>query len=391
MKIAFFSDVHIANHKRLNDIPFFEDAAISGINVRCAVACGVLDRALTAALANNCDEVFIEGDLFDGARPEPPVIAHVMRILEAHEDLNINILLGNHEQVILDTGNHALGPLAFLKNVRISTKCNSIDLTDAEVWQIPFRDIVDFEASLADMFTGGKKKEKSFRILGCHLGIWDSQTPAWGHAGTDAIAIERLIELCKKYQINAVMAGHWHRHVRWQPVGGIHIVQMGCLCPTDWRDAFANNEVGKIIIVDTHNNLARGFLAGDSLRIDTIEIAGPRFVSCEKTGDLELTNLISLSEKHNFVFARAIGTEENGGMRAVSEWLNTLKEDKTILGGEVLPDNQANQIQARTAATLARCETRLAESLAVFVKNMPMEEGVNRDKVLALSKKYLKL
>jgi len=40
---------------------------------------------------------------------------------------------------------------------------------------------------------------------------------------------------------------------------------------------------------------------------------------------------------------------------------------------------------------LARCETGLAESLAAFVKNMPIEEGVNRDKVLALSKKYLRL
>jgi DNA repair exonuclease SbcCD nuclease subunit len=381
MKIAFFSDVHIANHKSLNDIPFFKDAAISGINIRCAVASGVLERALKVADDARCSEVFIEGDLFDGARPEPPVLAHVMRILESYKNLTINILLGNHEQVVLDTANHALGPLAFVKNVRIITTCASTRLASCDVWHIPFRSATSFEASLAGLFTSGAAKEKSFRILGCHLGIWDSATPAWGQAGTDAISIERLLMLCKEYQIDAVMAGHWHRHVEWQPFNGIHIVQLGCLCPTDWRDSFGD-AVGKVTIVEGVKNKWLG--------TETVEIPGPRFVSCEKPDVSELKRFRGLSEEGNFVFARMRCTEEIG-MQAASEWLGNRKEEKSILGFEVLPDDQTNQIQARTAATLARCETGLAESLAAFVKNMPMEEGVNRDKVLALSKKYLKL
>jgi DNA repair exonuclease SbcCD nuclease subunit len=388
MKIAFFSDVHIANHKSLNDIPFFKDAAISGINIRCAVASGVLERALKVADDARCSEVFIEGDLFDGARPEPPVLAHVMRILESYKNLTINILLGNHEQVVLDTANHALGPLAFVKNVRIITTCASTRLAGGDVWHIPFRSAASFETSLAGLFTSGTAKEKPFRILGCHLGIWDSATPAWGQAGTDAISIERLLTLCKQYEIDAVMAGHWHRHVEWQPFNGIHIVQLGCLCPTDWRDAFDtdwrdvfDDAVGKVTIVEGIKN--------KQLKTQTVEISGPRFVSCEKPGAFELKRFRGLSEAGNFVFARMRSTEV--GMQAASEWLGKQKEEKAILGFEVLPDDQANQIQARTAATLARCETGLAESLAAFVKNMPMEEGVNRDKVLALSKKYLKL
>lgn len=381
MKIAFFSDVHIANHKTLNDIPFFKDAGVSGINVRCAVACGVLERALKAADDARCSEVFIEGDLFDGARPEPPVLAHVMRILESYKNLTINILLGNHEQVVLDTGNHALGPLAFVKNVRIVTTCSSTRMAGCDVWHIPFRSAASFEASLAGLFTSGAAKEKSFRILGCHLGIWDSATPAWGQAGTDSISIERLLTLCKEYQIDAVMAGHWHRHVEWQPFNGIHIVQLGCLCPTDWRDSF-DDAVGKVTIVDGVKN--------KQLKTETIEIAGPRFVSCEKPDASELKRFRWLSEEGSFVFARMRSTDEVG-MQAASEWLGKQKEEKAILGYEVLPDDQTNKIQARTAATLARCETGLAESLAAFVKNMPIEEGVNRDKVLALSKKYLRL
>ena len=381
MKIAFFSDVHIANHKTLNDIPFFKDAGVSGINVRCAVACGVLERALKAADDARCSEVFIEGDLFDGARPEPPVLAHVMRILESYKNLTINILLGNHEQVVLDTGNHALGPLAFVKNVRIVTTCFSTRMAGCDVWHIPFRSAASFEASLAGLFTSGAAKEKSFRILGCHLGIWDSATPAWGQAGTDSISIERLLTLCKEYQIDAVMAGHWHRHVEWQPFNGIHIVQLGCLCPTDWRDAF-DDAVGKVTIVEGIKN--------KQLKTETIEIAGPRFISCEKPDASELKRFRGLSEEGNFVFARMRSTDEVG-MQAASEWLGKQKEEKAILGYEVLPDDQTNKIQARTAATLARCETGLAESLAAFVKNMPIEEGVNRDKVLALSKKYLRL
>lgn len=381
MKIAFFSDVHIANHKTLNDIPFFKDAGVSGINVRCAVACGVLERALKAADDARCSEVFIEGDLFDGARPEPPVLAHVMRILESYKNLTINILLGNHEQVVLDTGNHALGPLAFVKNVRIVTTCCSTRMAGCDVWHIPFRSAASFEASLAGLFTSGAAKEKSFRILGCHLGIWDSATPAWGQVGTDSISIERLLTLCKEYEIDAVMAGHWHRHVEWQPFNGIHIVQLGCLCPTDWRDSF-DDAVGKVTIVDGVKN--------KQLKTETIEIAGPRFVSCEKPDASELKRFRWLSEEGSFVFARMRSTDEVG-MQAASEWLGKQKEEKAILGYEVLPDDQTNKIQARTAATLARCETGLAESLAAFVKNMPIEEGVNRDKVLALSKKYLRL
>jgi len=381
MKIAFFSDVHIANHKTLNDIPFFKDAGVSGINVRCAVACGVLERALKVADDARCSEVFIEGDLFDGARPEPPVLAHVMRILESYKNLTINILLGNHEQVVLDTGNHALGPLAFVKNVRIVTTCSSTRMAGCDVWHIPFRSAASFEASLAGLFTSGAAKEKSFRILGCHLGIWDSATPAWGQVGTDSISIERLLTLCKEYEIDAVMAGHWHRHVEWQPFNGIHIVQLGCLCPTDWRDSF-DDAVGKVTIVDGVKN--------KQLKTETIEIAGPRFISCEKPDASELKRFRWLSEEGSFVFARMRSTDEVG-MQAASEWLGKQKEEKAILGYEVLPDDQTNKIQARTAATLARCETGLAESLAAFVKNMPIEEGVNRDKVLALSKKYLRL
>lgn len=98
--ISFIADTHIANHRR------FAGESRACINVRCHTTLNSLEQAVESARGT----LVVLGDIFDTVRPEPQVIAAVQLALwETHTTF---LLLGNHDMVSTQPGDHALGPLA---------------------------------------------------------------------------------------------------------------------------------------------------------------------------------------------------------------------------------------------------------------------------------------
>ncbi len=68
----------------------------------------------------------------------------------------------------------------------------------------------------------------------------------------------------------------------------------------------------------------------------------------------------------------------------------TLLTAGRIHAAEVLPDEGQAKAEARTAASTARSAETFIEALDGYVRDMPLEDGVDRGAVLSRARGYLK-
>jgi hypothetical protein len=388
MKIAFLADVHVGNHKR------FGGEVRSGINARANLCLNVLSSAVVRA-GEVADYLFICGDLFDGVRPEPQIIAAVADVL--HEGgIPIYLLRGNHEMVSTDAGDHSLGPLEVVPDVegvieeptriRLESVPDDRGKEVVEVFAVPFlpgshaTKLPGILKSLA--VQGGQQGESppasTPRLLALHSGISDDKTDLWLKNTPDSIPAGTLADLMHEHGVGLAFAGHWHKHRSWEFAmvpGGVEsckrIIQLGALCPTGWRDPGVEG-YGTLAIWDSRKDADKATL---------LAVPGPRFLV--GAGEVEAAN----KQGHKvFVKWPAISAEEEAGAQVV---LASLKKRGAIVGGEVEQDRCDSEVAARTAASVARSADTLAEALAHYVEEMPLPEEVDRAAVLERAKRYL--
>lgn len=378
MRLAFIADVHVANHKRLGG------EVRSGINARANLCLVTLDAACTAC--KDADAVIICGDLFDSVRPEPQIIAAVANILR---DLNREtfILRGNHEMQSTDTGDHSLGPLEALDDVRVVEESDLLRWEGAgvEVMAVPFHP-GSHEARLprileTALVQGGQRKAGTslpLRLLALHSGIRDKLTEAWLQKAPDSIDVGVLYDLMVKHGIRATVAGHWHKHRAWELLRSDEdaadvrwVAQLGALVPTGWNNPGVEG-YGTVAFFDT---------SFPSKGLTYVSVPGPRFL-------IGASEVEKASKQGNKVFVRwptLTPEEEKDAVAALAK----LKKNGDIVSGEVEPDRVESETAARSAAQVARSADTLAEALAAFVKEMALPEGVSREAVLARAKAYL--
>ena len=306
--IAFVADCHIWNFKNLGG------PVTAGVNTRCRSTLDALSHAVTRA-ASDCEALVILGDLFDGVKPEPQVIAHVQNILSA--DIPIIVLAGNHDIVSGAPGDNALGPLSecctvvehaqFIPCAGADLLCVPFEAGDARIW-LPLR-----VAKLVERLPRKGIGKPQPRILATHVGIIDGQTPPFLEHSAEAIPLAQLAELCSTWNIDAVFTGHWHKHRQFSqsPL----IVQVGALAPTGWQDA--GLEFGKLVRYDP---VKRSWLAQT--------IAGPRFVTSEE-------DVKNAYNEGCDVFLRLTGGPEQ--MDTATKTMAKLRTDGFIVDGEIVP------------------------------------------------------
>ena len=359
--ISFVADTHIFNHRQMGG------PVVVGINTRCRSTLDALSRAVTRAV-NDCEALVILGDLFDGVKPEPQVIAHVQNILAA--DIPIIVLAGNHDIVSGAPGDNALGPLSECCTVVEHAQlipCGGADLLcvpfeagDARSW-LPQR-----VAELVERLPRIGKPQP--RILATHVGIIDGQTPPFLERSAEAVPLVQLVELCSTWNIDAVFTGHWHKHRQFSqsPL----VVQVGALAPTGWQDA--GLEFGKLVRYDPAK---RSWL--------TQTIAGPRFVTSEE--DVKAAH----SEGCDVFLRLTTGPEK---MNAATATMKRLCNEEFVVDGEVISTKDEAEAAARSAAHAAGvADLSLEEAVTAFVTMMDLKEGLSVDDVVARVKKYLEV
>lgn len=368
MRLGFISDVHLANHRICGG------KIASSVNERARSVLKTLQRVYTEADRLKLDRLIILGDMFDTVRPEPQLIASMAEALGP--DLELDILVGNHDQVSTESKDHALSPLSHLQYVRVYEQPtvevlggNSNSGHFIEMWVVPFQPGPAHEWLPAVMEKLATERKhviiRARRILCLHLGIHDHELRSrefWTKTAHDAISIEQLMELMTRYSITSAFAGNWHTRRIWE-FSSYHIEQVGSLCPTGWDNPGLIG-YGALSVYDA-----------DSSTYNCIEIPGPRFVTVHSKDELD--NYLDESHIENNLFVRWIASPQD-----VTRAQDYLYSVQGIAGHIVQTDNSHIKESAQSAACAARSEVTLARSLQAYIDKLQLADNINKAALL---------
>jgi len=347
-RLAFITDVHLGNHKRLGG------PTEASLNERCRDGLAVLENAVALATDKECEALVILGDLFDRADPLPQLVAAVMRILERFPGQTV-ALVGNHEQVSTAPGDHALAPLDDDESLARVIELPGTFLVNktTALLAVPFQpgDARDWLPQALTYLAERTDPVAKRRVLALHLGLSDDTTPAFLRGAHDSYDAQALADLCKEHGIGWVFAGNWHERKSWRvawPSGSklnhlLRIEQVGALVPTGF-DNPGLDAYGGMCILDTSRKDGE---------VERLTLPGPRFVKVAK-----------------------------------DETPPKVPTGCRLYVDEVI-DSKVSKAAAKAAAQAARSAVTLEQALAKFVEKMPLDDGVDRQAVLAAAKGYL--
>lgn len=371
--ICGVADVHLGNHRR------FGGPVEASLNRRCRLALDVYRRAVERAVELRATALVVLGDLYDDDRPLPQLVTEVQKITARGDadGLMTVFLLGNHEQTSVDARDHALGPLEAAGGVVVSeprTLLVGRGEDAVELGLVPFHpgiaeNCVQVAADLLEWRTTGQP-----RVLCIHAGVRDEKTPPYLQDAKDAIKAETLVELARRLDVATVLAGNWHQRRRWQARGEkpVDILQLGALVPTGWDNPG----------IDGYGTLA---VCGPALHHEALP--GPRFVRVMSDSDLKV-QLAFAEKRHVQLFVQ--WEADPDGMAGATSRLAELSEQGKLTGEVIAGEAQAAE-KAWAAAEAARSATSLEEALTAYIAEMDLPVEVDRDDVLARSRKYLGL
>ncbi len=373
MRLAAISDVHVGNHRR------FGGPVVAGMNTRCKQIVNALRLACSTAREERCEALLICGDLFDGVRPEPQVITAVIDALK-QGPREVYVIKGNHDSVSDQVGDHALGPLDRHSRlgsvVSVFDKPTRVQGVDAPILLVPFQagPASGWLPAALDATVKGLDQDEDRAVVALHLGVSDENTAQFLRGVPDSISQDELATLMHQRRIRAAFCGNWHDYGHW--AAREDIFQVGALCPTGFDNP--GPEYGRMVIWDTEAEVH-----------EELCVPGPRFLKLDvrtlPQSDIELVRALV---KDGCSVYLSITTDLDRFPAA--EALLTTALEFGAVDGEIALDSGGAEIAARDAAQAARSAGSLEESLAGFVREMQLPEGVSREEVLGLSKRYLK-
>ncbi len=352
-KLAFVADVHIGNPTT------FGGPVVCGVNNRGAHVLDSLRRAVEAA--KDCDTLVLCGDLFDTSHPSPQLVTKVQEILS--EGPRVLALLGNHDMVSSTIGDHALGPLAALPNVYLSERPEIVDSGDCQILSVPFQpgDAREwFPSTVAQLVE--QADPNKVKVLVFHLGVADETTPSFLRGAHDAIELEVVEALLEEHGIMLAFCGNWHGYKDWG-----RVVQCGALCPTGWDNP--GWDYGMVHTLDTRTGLK-----------SKKHVKGPRF--------LTVTSMEAALICHRQSKQRGCPIYLNLKQDAVAG-LDEIRDWPMVHGARAVADGEEAREATREAARAVKGASTLNDALARYIGQMPIADGVDRQKVQAMSKHYL--
>lgn len=361
-RLSFIADIHVGNHST------FGGPVHAGINQRGREVLATLEGAVEQAQNANSDALVICGDLFDTANPSPQLIAEVQRILlNAPKTL---VLMGNHDMVSDASGDNALGPLSFLPNVLPVETPEVYTFEDTALLMVPFQtgDAREWFPEVVGHLAAVPVPEGTKKVLAFHLGVIDSETPAFLAKAHDAIEAREVHGLMLEYGIDYAFCGNWHSPKKWTAKWGDQLVQCGALCPTGWDNP--GWDYGRVWTVNTDTEL-----------VTFREVPGPRFLSVEEMEDAE-----GCVEKAN-QYGHSLYLSLKGEIASDPAMLETVRE--WGVKARAVADGEAAREATKAAAVAVRGASTLNDALARYVAAMPVGEGVDREQVKAMARKYL--
>jgi len=362
-KIAVIADVHVENHR------VFGGPVVAGINARGRQVLEALDGAVEVANEQGCRSLFILGDLFDGIRPVPQLIAETMRILQRYPMVEVTVLLGNHEQVSMADGDHSLAPLA-RGGIHVVASPEIRICAERDVLFVPFEpgnarewlpqriaELVSIERWAPSAAQRGAivraADARRERILFTHVGFTDSTFPPWLREAHDSIDVTTLARLMEEHGIVLAVAGNYHTRREWQVGMGRRILQVGALLPANFGD---EPPLGEVAVFDE-----------ETLTLKLYPVPGPRFYKRTYTPDiarLEAELRLYPDARWRYLRLSAQPHELEDAQKA----LLALKMSGTVFDGSVELDRTETRAQVLATTRSAGAADTLQGALAAYVE-----------------------
>ena len=358
-RISFVADVHVGNPSA------FGGPMQSGINQRGREVLSTLERAVEAA--QDSKVLVICGDLFDTSSPSPQMISEVQRILL--QAPKVLVLMGNHDMVSDSPGDHALGPFMPIPSVMSVEQPELFTFENTALLCVPFQvgDCREWFPAAVKHLASIPTPINTIKVLAFHLGVIDEDTPSFLAKAHDAIELEVVQGLMEEHGIHYAFCGNWHNPKRWTTASG-GIVQCGALCPTGWDNL--GWDYGRVWHVNPSTKL-----------ISSTEITGPRFLNV--TSKVEAENALGRAEQAGhqlYLTLKAEAAQDAELLEDVREW---------GVKARAVAEGETAREATRAAAQAVRGASTLNDALSKYIGQMFLEQGVDRQRVQALAKKYL--
>ena len=370
MKIAAIADVHVGNHMLDNPLG---GPLIAGVNSRGHAVLRVLEQAVRQAVEEGATKLFVAGDLMDSTRPTPQLLRGVQLALDVAE-IDVHLLVGNHEQGSTEPGDHALTPLSPVVHRIYEHATASGDFAF-----VPYADCKSglelLEAGLEGIDLGGDG------VLVTHLGVRDGRTPPWLKNAHDCVDVSDLHALMGRCGAAVAILGNWHDHRYWRFDDGCEVIQCGALVPVGWSNpstvaeltSLEEDTYGSLVIVDTA--LPRGS------RVSRVVLPGPRFV--------QVGSVAKAQEAARIASERGVDlyVEVKASVDAKGEVLREV-ERLELAGSRVTVDQADVRKRVNAAALSARDQQTVERALAEYIERVPTE-GADPAAVLRRCREYL--
>lgn len=338
------ADLHLGNHR------VFGGDTTASLNKRALLTLATFQEIVHLAKEQHAN-LIIAGDLFDTTRPSPQLLTEVLRILdEGH--VQTHVLVGNHDLVSAEHGDHALGPLSVVSGVTVVDR----PMSTGNLLMVPFRSGSAREwlpQAIEDL------KPRENQLLVTHMGIIHKDTPPFLRDSRHAIPLGLLSRFVMRHKLLAAVSGDWHT-----PHDFVSecCYQIGSGCPTGFDD---HNRAGRVLLVDTTAHKITSAVLRSS----------PVFVTTDKRG---LHASVSKWEGHP-IFVRVEADVED--VTAVKAALDKLEQDEVIHAGEVVFRAEQGTSASQAAAVSLRSGATLVESVAMYVD--ALETKVDKAEVTA--------
>jgi calcineurin-like phosphoesterase family protein len=381
VKIAFIGDVHLANHRyQGGDVK-------AGMNARFRTTLRAVEDALVWAESRGCTDVVILGDVFDSPKPLPQQLAALGAVLRSFAGA-VHVIVGNHDRVSGEEGDHGLGPLALAddgEGIHVYERPTVIGDSTVRVLLCPFNDrsVKEWLPGILDEVWKEEARDTALgqeqRIVCGHFGLWDRQSAAqqpWLANAPDAIDVATVAALLAKHDVKHLYVGNYHTHFQWVK-DGVTLHQVGALQPTGFDNP--------------------GFSYG---RVEewpsggyTI-IPGPRFVVVGSGS--ELGSAANRADEEGCWIHADWRVAPEAYVETVEAAAMLQEGEHPIDGGPILRgtvevhvDRKYSKLRAAQAAGAARSSETLIEAVHAFVEKHPMPPHVSRENVLEHVRRFL--
>jgi hypothetical protein len=382
MRLAFIGDVHLGNHRQ------YGGDVVCGMNARFRTILRALDEAIVWANDQGCTDLVILGDVFDTPKPLPQQLAALRSSLVLFHGA-VHLLVGNHDRVSGESGDHGLGPLRTLAdggNIDVYDEPTWIGDSTVEVLLCPFdaRPVKEWLPPLLENKTAiaSAHGQRAPETIVCgHFGLWEHRQAGeqpWLTSAADAAEVDWVARLCSQHAVDHLYVGNYHTHFRWT-THGVFLHQLGALVPTGF-----DNPGFSYGVVETWPD--------DKWTL----IPGPRFVVVS-SGE-ELGKAASKADATGCFLYADWRVSPEGYTATVEAAEATMLGVDPVSGEPLLPqgsivevhvDRKFSKLRAAQAAGAARSSETLTEAMHAFVSKHPMPPHVSREAVLEHVRRFL--